>query len=110
MEMAQKNARDELVQFLDEKVFDPILDKSEADFSSEDQKEKFRDVRRSTESEKHRFHDEYTSAQDVKDNYLSDLSSNTGKKKDEELEDLGLPKLPDVRDEFMELCDKLGVK
>jgi len=108
--MAQKDARDKLVQFLDERVFDPIPDKSEGDFSSEDRKEKFRDVRRSTESEKHRFHDEYPSARDVKDNYLSDLSSSTGKAKDRELEDLGLPKLPDVRDEFMELCDKLGVK
>lgn len=38
------------------------------------------------------------------------MSSCTGKKKDEALADLRLPKLPDVRDEFMELCDKLGVK
>ncbi len=104
------NARQQLVELLDRKVFDPILSKSEDDFSSEREKEELRDVQESTESEKHRFHDEYTSAKDVKDNYVSDLSSSTGKRKDKELDDLGLPKMPDVRDEFMRLCDKLGVK
>lgn len=108
--MAQRDAGEKLVHLLDEQVSHPVLNRSEDDFSSQDKKEKFRDVKRSTESEKSRFHDEHTGARDVRNNYLSDPSSDAGRKKDRELEDLGLPTLPDVRDEFMELCDKLGVK
>ncbi len=100
--------REELVRFLDRKVFDPVLRKREDDFSG-GQKQKFQDVKRSTENEKNRFHHQYGSAEDVKNNYLSDLSSSAGKKKTSELEELGLPSLPQVKQEFIELCERLGV-
>jgi hypothetical protein len=29
---------------------------------------------------------------------------------EQELADLGLPKLPDVKDDFLKLCDRLGVR
>lgn len=105
-----RNTREQLVDFLDKRVFDPILDTSDDEFSSDKQKETFRHVRRSTESEKHRFHEEYTNAEDVKNNYLSDLSSDTGERITRESHELGLPTLPDVHDEFVQLCDKLNVK
>jgi hypothetical protein len=108
--MAQEDAKEKLVEFLDEKVFDPVLQASEGDFPSSTEKEKLRDVQQSTESGKHRFHEEYRSAEDVKDNYLSDLSSDTGERVSREAQDLGLPTLPEFRDEFMKLCDKLDVK
>lgn len=107
--MKDEEKREKLVHFLDEKAFDPILRKSEEEFSGE-QRDKFRDVKRSTENEKHRFHEEYHSAGEVKENYLSDLSSSTARKKNEELEDLGLPRLPEFKDEFMRLCDELDVR
>ncbi|HEU4581102.1 MAG TPA: hypothetical protein VFS67_22750 [Polyangiaceae bacterium] len=43
------------------------------------------------------------------DNYLSDLSSRTGQRVDHDLAQLELPRLPDVRHEFLLLCDRLGV-
>ena len=58
---------------------------------------------------KQRFHDKYRSAKEVKNNYLSDLSSQTAKKKNAELADLGLPRLPQLKDEFLELCEELEV-
>ncbi len=106
--MNDKDKREQLVRFLDEKAFDPILRKSEDEFSGE-KKEKFQDVKKSTESEKQRFHNDYRTAKDVKDNYLSDLHSSTAKKKNNELEDLGLPRLPEFREEFMRMCDDLEV-
>jgi hypothetical protein len=30
--------------------------------------------------------------------------------KNKQLDDLGLPKLPDMREEFPDFCDELGVK
>ncbi len=103
-----KEKKEKLVRFLDEKAFDPILRKSGDDFSGEEKK-KFEDVKKSTESEKRRFHEEYKSAREVKDNYLSDLSSKTAKKKNAELEELGLPRLPEFKEEFLNLCNELGV-
>jgi len=45
----------------------------------------------------------------VKNNYLSDLNSSTAKKKNAELEELGLPTLPQLKDEFTQLCDELDI-
>lgn len=42
--------------------------------------------------------------------FLDDLSSEPGKPVDRELDDLGLPKLPDMKeDDFLKLCE-VGVK
>jgi hypothetical protein len=107
--MSRQDAREELITFLDRKVFDPILHRSRESFRSDADKRKFDDVKRSTESEKRRFHDDYHSASDVRANYLSDLTSEVGKRKTHELEQLELPTLPQVKSEFLDLCRKLGV-
>ncbi len=96
--MSDKEKREKLVKFLDQKAFDPILSKSADDYPDENKKKKFQDVKKSTESEKNRFHNEYKTAAEVKDNYLSDLDSRTAKKKNAELKELGLPTLPDLKD------------
>ena len=107
--MTEEEKREELIAFLDRKAFDPILSAAPERFTTEHQREIFEDVRRSTESEKKRFHDNYTSASSVRDNYLSDLTSATAAKKNRELEELHLPRLPQFRDEFIALCKRLGV-
>ncbi|MFP4164337.1 MAG: hypothetical protein ACLFQB_10505 [Chitinispirillaceae bacterium] len=108
--MAQTNeAREKLVSFLDRHVFDPIINTSEDRFSNEREKSKFRDVLKSTKSEKSRFHERYPTARDVKKNYLSDLNSRTAQKKNAELRELHLPQLPQFKEEFLDLCDRLGV-
>lgn len=106
--MAKEDKREQLVHFLDEKVFDPVLKATESRYD-EHQKRKLADVKRSTESEKQRFHHDYTTAKAVKMNYLSDLNSETAKKKNKELEELELPRMYQVRDEFLKLCDRLHV-
>jgi len=106
--MSDKDKRERLVRFLDEKAFDPILKKSPEEYSGE-KRSKFEDVRRSTESEKKRFHDDYKTTTEVKNNYLSDLSSRTGEKKTSELKELGLPALPQLKDDFLKLCKELEV-
>lgn len=103
-----KDTREELVSFLDKKVFDPVLSTSSDKYEGK-KKDLFNDVKRSTESEKRRFHESYQSAEAVRNNYLSDLDSKTAQKKDAELSSLGLPKLPDFKDEFLGLCERLGV-
>jgi ferric-dicitrate binding protein FerR (iron transport regulator) len=109
MAMDAREKKERLVRFLDSRAFDPILKMSPEDFSA-DQKSKFEDVRRSTEAEQKRFREEYRTAKEVRDNYLSDLNSHTAKKKNEELEALGLPRLPQFKEEFLRLCHELDVK
>lgn len=107
--MTDKEKKEKLLNFLDRKAFDPIINKEKDDYKSQEKKKKFEHVKQSTKSEKERFR-EYDSAEEVRDNYLSDLNSQTAKKINKELDDLNLPKLPDFEDEFLELCDRMGLK
>ena len=100
--------REELLKFLNQKVFDPILRALPEDYKSEDLKKKLNDVKRRTESEKHIFH-ELQTAEQVKKNYLADLDFRTARKTDYELDELKLPSLIKVKDEFLRLCEKLKV-
>lgn len=103
------NKKDQLVDFLDRKVFEPILTKSPDDYKSEKEREMLRDVQESTEAERERFREQYDSAERVKDMYHSDLSSSAARKIHEESKELGLPQMEDVWEEFNELCEKLEV-
>jgi hypothetical protein len=69
--MAQNGKMKQLLDFLGKKAFDPIIIKSESDFTTDEQKHRFQHVRRSTQSEKERFHTRYHSAEEIKKNYLS---------------------------------------
>ncbi len=66
--MTDKDKREKLVHFLDEKAFDPLLNASRDRYDSDHRKKEYDDVRQSTESEKKRFHDDYYSAEEVKNN------------------------------------------
>ncbi len=100
--------REELLKFLNQKVFDPILRALPEEYKSEDLKGKLHNVKRRTESEKHLFH-EFQTAEQIKKNYLADLDFRTARKIDHELDELKLPSLPKVKDEFLRLCEKLRV-
>jgi hypothetical protein len=100
----------ELLRFLDSHVFNPILRAKEEDYKESD-RTVLADVQGSTKSEKERFH-HYGSAQEVRDNYLSDLHSETARRINKELRRLKLPRLPDVKDEFLKIAgdEKSGRK
>lgn len=106
--MKDTEKREKLLYFLDHNAFDPILSHSEEEYSGE-YRELYRDIRKSTESEKRRFHQNYTTPAEIKQNYLSDLSSRTAKKKNAELGKLHLPQLPQFRNSFERLCNDLGI-
>ena len=104
-----EDKKEKLLDFLEKKAFDPVLNKSKDDYDSDTKKKELEDVKRSTKSEKERFRN-YGSAKEVRDNYLSDLNSEPAQKINRELDDLNLPKLPDYKKDFLDLCEKLGVK
>lgn len=96
-------SKQQLLQFLDHHVFDPILHATPNKYGESDQ-HKLKDVQDRTRSEKDRFRG-YSNAQEIIDNYKSDLHSSTAKRVNAELEKLHLPTLPSVKDEFLSLAE-----
>ncbi len=92
-------SKQDLLHFLDKRVFDPILHASPEHYGQPDQK-KLKDVQDRTQSEKERF-SHYGSAGEIIENYKRDLHSPTAKRVNAELEHLKLPTLPSVKDEFL---------
>lgn len=96
--------KQELIHFLEHRVFNPILRAKPDDYTDRD-RPALEHVQKSTESEKDRYH-HYGSADEVVLNFKRDLHSAAAKKIDSELSRLKLPSLPEVKDEFLNLADK----
>ena len=107
--MGQRDKREALLEFLDQRAFEPVLDASPDDYTHEVDKRMLEDVKERTRREQRRYHDEYASAGDIRKSYLSDVSSSAAKKVHRELEQLNLPTLPKLKGEFLDLCARLGV-
>jgi hypothetical protein len=95
--------KQELVHFLERKVFDPILRAKPEDYNANERKA-LEHVRKATEAEKDRYR-HYGSADEVILNFKRDLHSPAAKKIDSELSRLKLPSLPEVKDEFLKLAN-----
>ncbi len=99
--MANAN-KAQLLDFLDKHVFHRILHASERDLSTK-QREDLEDLKRRTQDEMGRFHG-FDSAEKIVAVYKEDLHSETAKPVNARLQDLGLPRLGDVREEFLKLA------
>jgi hypothetical protein len=100
-------SKKELLHFLESKAFDPILNTKPDRYSHSD-REALEHVQRATQAEKERYQS-YSTAEEVRQRLLEDVSSSAAEKVNRELDRLKLPKLPDLKDEFLELCQRLGV-
>jgi hypothetical protein len=94
--------KEELIHFLDRKVFDPILH-AQTDRYDGSAQDDLKYVQDKTKSEKDRFHN-YSSADEVVRMFKDDLNSDKAKTVNHKLQRLGLPRLVDVRDEFEKLA------
>ena len=99
--------KEQLVRFLEERAFKPVLNAKPKGRSEAEQK-KLEHVQKATRAEIERFHN-YGSAQEVVTNFKRDLDSEPAKRIHAELRSLGLPTIHDVRDEFERRAGELGV-
>ena len=99
--MANAN-KAQLLDFLDKHIFHRILHASERDLSTK-QREDLDDLKRRTQDEMGRFHG-YDSAEKILAMYKDDLHSAAAKPVNARLQDLGLPRLEDVKEEFLKLA------
>lgn len=107
--MPDKNAREKMLDLLDRKAFDPVLNASPDDYGSDADKEKLRHLQKTTQSTRESYHEKYGSAEKVRQMFHDDLNSDAAKKVHRDLKDLGLPVLNDIKPEFERLTDELGV-
>ncbi len=100
--MAKKeDKKDKLLKFLDENVFDPILESSDEDYS-EEERGNLESVKEFAAKEKDKYH-KLVSSEEVVNQFHSDLTSEEGI--NEKLDSLNLPKLADVESEFDDLLE-----
>jgi hypothetical protein len=104
----ETDAREELLAFLDRRAFNPILRSSPDDYP-EAARHKLEDVKGRTQQELRRYHQKYRSASEVRRRFLEGVTSRAAAKVNADLRTLRLPRLPDLKDEFLALCDRLGV-
>jgi hypothetical protein len=102
------HAKEELLQLLDRKAFDPVLRAKPADFP-QSKRDRLADVQERTRREQDRYH-HYGSAGEIVRMFHDDLDSEPAKKVHRSLDELGLPTLNDLQDEFDRLADKLGAR
>lgn len=101
--------REKLIKFLDQRAFDPILKTSEQQYETEKQKSKLREVKARTKRDKRRYHEEHRTAEAVRNAFMVDIDSTETQQAARDLEHLDLPRLPDLREDFLKLCDDLDV-
>src|SRR5438270_9254265 len=97
--------KDELVRFLEERAFKPVLNAKPKGRSKAEQK-KLEHVQRATRAETERFHN-YRSAHEVVANFKRDPDSTPAKGIHAELRSLGLPTINDIREEFERRAQEL---
>jgi hypothetical protein len=99
--------KDELVRFLEERAFKPVLTARSKGRSEAEQK-RLEHVQKATRAEIERFH-HYGSAKEVVVNFRRDLDSEPARRVHSELRSLGLPTIHDLREEFERRAEALGV-
>lgn len=100
------DARAELLAFLDEHAFAPVL---QTPPDRVDRREAFEDAQCHTDRARRRFHACQTAAAIV-DRFVVELSGDAAGRVDRELDRLGLPTLRRLRRAFDALCERLGVR
>lgn len=101
------DAREQLLEFLEERAFNPVM-RASAEGRSEADKRKLAEVQAATKAEIDRFRG-YGSAHEIVKNFKRDLDSEPAKKIHAELRTLRLPVINDFKDEFERKADALGV-
>lgn len=108
VDMSDRKAREKLLDLLDRKAFDPVIHASPDDVA-EGKRDRLEGLQETTRSTKESYHEKYGSAEKVAEMFRDDLSSDSARKVQQELKDLGLPTLQDVKEEFEELARELEV-
>ena len=102
-----REKRQVLLEFLDSKAFDPVLEAMPEQYSSERDRKMLEDVKKTIVTEKETFHKNDLTPEQVRQHFIREMYFETSGKLGKELEDLELPRLLQLREKFLQLCDEL---
>jgi hypothetical protein len=105
----EKDKRRQLLDFLDDRVFDPVLEALPEQYSSERDRRMLFEVKRIAEKKKERFHSQELSSGQIREQYFREMFFETSGKIGRELEDLELPRLLELKEQFLKVCQELNV-
>jgi hypothetical protein len=107
--MPQLSAREQLLRFLDERVFQPALAAQPLSYGAVDDRKLLKTVQRRVHESRVRYFAEYASAGEVKANFVQDLHSKPGQALASDMWQLKLTRFEDVQPAFLALCQQLGI-
>jgi hypothetical protein len=106
--MTQQSVREQLLRFLDDRVFQPTLTAQPLAYPTDDRK-LLKSVQKRVHDSRTRYLADYPSAVDIKANFTQDLSSKPGQALAADMWMLHLPRFEDIRADFLTLCTQLGL-
>ncbi len=106
---AAESTREQLIKFLDAKVFQPALSAQPLAYASADDRKLLKSVQRRVHESRTRYLADYPGAADIKANFFQDLNSKAGQALASDMWLLKLVRFEDIRVEFVSLCRRLGV-
>ena len=107
--MPQQTAREQLLRFLDDRVFRPALAAQPLAYGIADERRLLKSVQKRVHESRTRYVADYPSAGDVKANFVQDLHSKPGQALASDMWQLKLARFEDVSPAFFALCLQLGV-
>ena len=107
--MPHASPREQLIRFLDERVFQPTLVTQPLDYSSPGDRKLLKSVQKRVHESRIRYLADYPSANDIKVNFVQDLNSKHGQALASDMYVLKLTAFEDVRTDFIALCKQLGI-
>jgi hypothetical protein len=103
------DGRQQFFEFLDERVFHPILTADTVAYASPDDRKLLKNVQRRVRESRTRHAADYRDASAIKANFIQDLNSKPRQAFTSDVWQLGLTRFEDLRPDFAALCKRLGV-
>jgi hypothetical protein len=109
MEADMADHKADLLSFLDRRAFAPVLEADPANYSEQDRTLLLDLQCRARIGRDRYYNSEFNSAEEICAQFLRDITAAEQRDLNRTLDRLRLPALPDVKGEFLALCERLGV-
>lgn len=102
-----QDKRSRLLEFIDQKILDPVLEALPEQYSSERDRKLLLMIQKLSAKEKEEFHDKRLTDSQIVEKYFRRIYWETHLRFGKQLEDLELPRFLQLREQFLQLCAEL---
>ena len=104
-----KTPLEALLELLSERVFQPTAAADPLSYASVDDRKLLKRVQKRVHDTRVRYFGEYSTATEIKSNFIQDLNSKAGQELAADMYLLKLQRFEDIREEFLALSKTLGL-